>query len=1175
MSVYVTITGSLGTYRISGKTCENVFPFRGRLRNTPQIEEQMRGIESGDRIRDVTLEIDNADSFINIASESLRGKPVSIVWDGYSETWSGKIRSFREDRTGILAVRVVEDALTVMNYRFPDETIRITEFSNLEARSSNRTIPIPLGGTTADPLRIPGVVVDRLRWVYLFCVGQIQWRGRVFVNNAEVSTGFTVYLGTSTQAVFPGFVVLVFDSDPTGSTGAWPEVVMEITGMRLGSATEDQCRNPIRQIQYLLTTARTGVNGWGLGVPSSDLDSAAFTQAIADADAEGFKSDGIINDVRKAGQWIDEILKSCRGSRDFRAGKYSVAVDKAAVSAVTFDRSNIFLEEVYQEDADSRINSVELLYRFRYGVSGGKYTGIITRNDATSQEAIGFNSTRIERPLISDHTTAEKAADYFLNRYRYGENRVRFRTKSLGTLRKGQVFTLSYPTKGFVDALFYADSIKITRDFAVIEGVGYSDDIFDTTSETHPSDPVADQTIPGSEIALPPNQISNLVLSSGSGVRTDGTVFAWIDGTFTKGRNHLLAEIQVSEDAGTTWAVVGTTTAATFRHGPVNPGTSYLVRVIATGTNGQAAAVTSSPITTAGSPGPADVTGFTAAQDTLDLRKVSFSWNAIADKDLAYYEIRKGSSWDLSPIIGHQIAGTRFDYWESANGTYTYLIKGVDTSGKYSANAASKSVLMKIFPSDVTGFVASQNGEKILLTWLPVADLDLFGYEVREGVSWDLGETVIDTTTDISALVDANFERTYTFWIKAKSRRRSYSENAASSAITVGGLLPKNYVVVKDEIANPTGTHFQTEIGSPFWTFDNMPGGFDEYPHLSFNDFPGANVLKLAKNSSSIGASVDYDEIASPSGTLSNMEISATNFKFDSMPFTFADLPAEGMDLPTGNTMKLTNTGGVFALSGTYTVTYDLGASKTAQVDVDWAFYDIPPGSTANLELRISNDGTTWSAWTPFVSGAKAGRYFQFRLGVTSTSTEFSPEVSQFVVTFAPYTGDDVYYDSGYYTVQYDLGLPVTAEIAVDRFLFVLPPGVSATLYYRYSVDGVTWSNWELFTPSKKTMRYLEFRMVLETSDNTFTPEVTRFSVAIDVPDVDQKGTAVIDLAGETVTFPAAYNLPPALVVTAEGADAKADYSSVTNTGFFVQVVKASDGTPLDGRTINWISKGY
>jgi hypothetical protein len=1175
MSVYATITGSLGTYRISGKTCENVFPFRGRLRNTPQIEEQMRGMESGDRIRDVTLEIDNADSFINIASESLRGKSVSIVWDGYSETWSGKIRSLREDRTGLLALRVVEDALTVMNYRYPDETIRITDFSNLEARSSNRTIPIPLGGTTADPIRIPGVVVDRLGWVYLFCVGQIQWRGRVFVNNVEVSTGFTVYLGTSTQAVFPGFVVLVFSSDPTGSTGAWPEVVMEITGLRLGSSSEDQCRNPIRQIQYLLTTARTGVNGWGLGVSSSDLDSAAFAQAIADADAEGFKSDGIINDVRKAGQWIDEILKSCRGSRDFRAGKYTVAVDKAAASVATFDRSNIFLEEVYQEDADSRTNSVELLYRFRYGVSGGKYTGIITRNDATSQEAIGFNSTRLERPLISDHTTAEKSADYFLNRYRYGENRVRFRTKRLGTLRKGQVFTLSYPTKGFVDALFYADSIKITRDFAVIEGVGYSDDIFDTTSETHPSDPVADQIIPGSEIALPPNQISNLVLTSSSGVRTDGTVFAWIDGTFTKGRNHLLAEIQISEDAGTTWAVVGTTTAATFRHGPVNPGTSYLVRVIATGTNGQAAAVTSDPITTAGAPGPADVTGFSAAQDTLDLRKVNFAWNPVTDKDLAYYEVRKGLVWETSPIIGNQVAGTKFDYFESANGTYTYLVKAVDTSGNYSANASPRSVSMVIFPSDVTGFIASQNGERILLAWNPVSDLDLFGYEVREGASWELGQAVIDTTTDITALIDANFERTYTFWIKAKSRRRSYSEIATSATLTVGGLLPKNYVVVRDEIANPSGVHNQTEIGAPFWTFDNMPGTFDEYPNLGFNDFPGQAVLKLATNSGTIPEAIEYDEISAPSGSHSGTEISPTNFSFDKLIGTFADYADETFELPTGDTLKLTNVGGVFGLSGSYTVQYDLGGSRSVQVDADWAFVDVPAGSTATLELRVSNDGVSWGAWQPFLSGVKAGRYFEFRLGINNTSISYSPEVSRLVITFAPYTDEDRFFDSGDYTVQYDLGQPTTCDVAVDKFLFILPPGVSATLYSRYSVDGTTWSVWELFSPRRLTFRYIEFKMVLATDDNTQTPEVVRFSVAIDVPDIDQKGTSVVPLAGETVLFPAPYNLVPALVVTAEGSDAKADYSDVTNTGFFVQVVRATDGTALDGRTINWISKGY
>ncbi|MDD2960279.1 MAG: phage tail protein [Lachnospiraceae bacterium] len=61
----------------------------------------------------------------------------------------------------------------------------------------------------------------------------------------------------------------------------------------------------------------------------------------------------------------------------------------------------------------------------------------------------------------------------------------------------------------------------------------------------------------------------------------------------------------------------------------------------------------------------------------------------VAEPDLDHYEIRMGSSWDNSVAIT-EFAGTQATFRASTNGTCTYLVKAVDTSGNKSENACKQ-----------------------------------------------------------------------------------------------------------------------------------------------------------------------------------------------------------------------------------------------------------------------------------------------------------------------------------------------------------------------------------------------------------------------------------------------------------------------------------------------------
>ena len=65
---------------------------------------------------------------------------------------------------------------------------------------------------------------------------------------------------------------------------------------------------------------------------------------------------------------------------------------------------------------------------------------------------------------------------------------------------------------------------------------------------------------------------------------------------------------------------------------------------------------------------------------------VYLTWDAIPDVDLDYYEIREGTTWASSTLIGKSFSNNyQIDF--PSVGEHTYLIKAVDTSGNYSENA--------------------------------------------------------------------------------------------------------------------------------------------------------------------------------------------------------------------------------------------------------------------------------------------------------------------------------------------------------------------------------------------------------------------------------------------------------------------------------------------------------
>jgi len=185
----------------------------------------------------------------------------------------------------------------------------------------------------------------------------------------------------------------------------------------------------------------------------------------------------------------------------------------------------------------------------------------------------------------------------------------------------------------------------------------------------------------------------------------------------------------------------------------------------------------------------------------------------------------------------------------------------------------------------------------------------------------------------------------------------------------------------------------------------------------------------------------------------------------------------------------------------------------------------------------------------------------------------------------------NAYYSAGtYQTVVKDMLSKVTANVGtVFSATSAMAIGVNSVLQYRTSLDNVIWETWRNFIPVLATFRYIQFQVVLNTTDTSKSPEVPLFSEIIDVPDTDKHGTSIVPSAGLTIYYDPyylgqVYYTTPTVVATAlqvtgdvVGKYAVVKQSDIYLDRFIVKVYNSSDTnmtTPVTG-TVNWIAKGY
>lgn len=338
---------------------------------------------------------------------------------------------------------------------------------------------------------------------------------------------------------------------------------------------------------------------------------------------------------------------------------------------------------------------------------------------------------------------------------------------------------------------------------------------------------------------------------------------------------------------------------------------------------------------------PTPVDTIQLRQNPKDRSQLTIQWSAVPDGDLVGYQVKVGDNWDSAeeiPLTNELYASYTLTETESVH----VMIRTLNSAGFYS-DEKSASLRCTVEPTNCTNFVAYQDGETVELYWTVSTDVDVTGYEIREGSHFDTGMLVATGVTNNFFTVPVDMERLYEFHIVAINKAGFRSATARTARVNVENLPPKNVIQTFDEMTRQSGTHSSTEFGESSINFQTVGGHFSDYTTTRFADLGGAQVLKL----------------------------------------------------------KLNTTTGKYPASGTYTLAkINVGSIITAKISVYFVSTVMYTGDvSAVLQFRTSLDNSTWMAWMEFKPVQRRFRYLQFRVKLATKDTGKTPEVNHLLIS--------------------------------------------------------------------------------------------------------------------------------------------------------------------------------
>lgn len=252
-------------------------------------------------------------------------------------------------------------------------------------------------------------------------------------------------------------------------------------------------------------------------------------------------------------------------------------------------------------------------------------------------------------------------------------------------------------------------------------------------------------------------------------------------------------------------------------------------------------------------------------------------------------------------------------------------------------------------PDDVTSFSSAQNANSIILNWQKIDNTSVT-YEIREGASWFESQVIAQNLTGSTYTLLNVAKGTYHYWICAKNKYGTYSENAKASLIIITDI-PETNTILNENILDLDVTE------------GTLTDCFENHSRIILN---------------------------------SNIDWENSLLDWDAQNMYFAPDGDWGNDCVN---------------SGTYTTkVYDLTSNLNSIVSIGYDLYSRDNAGNLLVEWRYSQDNITWTDWTIFAQGSYTFRYYQFRITLNSPNNKFT-SLNRFVVNMDITNRDLYFYD--------------------------------------------------------------------------------------------------------------------------------------------------------------------
>ena len=416
----------------------------------------------------------------------------------------------------------------------------------------------------------------------------------------------------------------------------------------------------------------------------------------------------------------ENLLTAMAGTFVYQQGQFRGYGAEATVASGTLDESDLRgeLRVMPQPGRSESFNAIR--GNFVDADDGFLATDFPPITNATFEAEDGGERVfkEIDLPFTTNKARAQRIGNLHLLRARQGII-VEFPAKlTKFHLAPWDVVTVSIARLGWTDKEFRVLDWALSEDGGVdltLQEEAASVYSFDPEDEIT-LDPAPDTDLPDPFTVQPP---TGLTLTSGTAalfLKADGTVVSRVKVEWTAPADEFVIagghiEVQVKKNADATWqraALLPGDAVETFVF-EVEDGVSYDVRarsINALGVKSDSAdpwaATVTGHVVTGKSSAPADVTGFSAAQNG---GVMNFRWNQVADLDLAGYEIRFNpqgfTAWPDATPLTEVTRGTAITNAQVPPGDWTFLIKAKDTSGNESVGVASADALMETADFDI------------------------------------------------------------------------------------------------------------------------------------------------------------------------------------------------------------------------------------------------------------------------------------------------------------------------------------------------------------------------------------------------------------------------------------------------------------------------------------------